>query len=1096
VSTGAEFEKVERPFVDQLISMGWKYTIGNPDDPTAAGRQSFRDVLLLDDLRRALVRINVNDERREWLDDARVSTAVSALQRLGATKLMEANQLATEMLLNGTTVDGLPDWEGGRSRTVHYVDWEHPENNVFRVVNQFKLEEPGGQAHRHIVPDLVLFVNGIPLTVVECKSPNLSEPLEEAIDQLQRYSNQRAWLEGNEGNEKLFHTNQFMVATCFEQARVGTIGAQAVHFMEWKDTAPVPMDAVAASLGKKQLSPQELLVAGMLRPEILLDIVRHFTLFRIEEGRTIKIVTRYQQYRAVHAAIERLLTGKTRAQDGQHDRRGGIIWHTQGSGKSLAMVFLVRKMRSMSELRRFKVVIVTDRKDLQKQLGDTVELSGENVRVARSIAGAKRLLAQKGPGLVFVMIQKYQERDLDPGEERDDADEAIVDTAAEVGEFPVLNEDYSILVLVDEAHRSHASAMHANLMRALPNCARIGFTGTPIIMGAKKRTHEIFGDFIDQYRLKQSEADGATVPILYEGRTAEGAVSDGRDLDEVFEDMLRGWTPEELERIKAKYATRGQVMEAQALIDAKARDILRHYVENILPNGYKAQLVAVSRRAAIRYQMALATARDELVAEVESLEPGLVGLSDDELAELPKRKQFLVRAQRSLPRLQQLEFAAVISGAHTDPPEWTEWTDSVKVKARIAAFKKPFPSDENDDPKTSSNLAFLIVKSMLLTGFDAPIEQVMYLDRYIKEAELLQAIARVNRPCGEAKHAGMVVDYFGVARHLKEALAVYAAEDIEGTLQDLKDEIPKLRDRHLRAVDFFESRDVETSDVEACIELLVDERLRAEFHMLLKTFLVTLDLVMPRPEALPYLKDAKTLGDIQMRARNRYRSGERPIGQEVGAKVRELIDEHIVSLGIDPKIPPLEITDAKFDAEVAKLGSPRARASEMEHALRYHIRKHLDEDPELYERLSKRLDRILAEFKDRWDQLAVALTAFTEEAQAGRGEDESGLDPETEGPFFGVLTREVAGDVELTGDDLEHLVEVTRGVLRHLRKEIALTDFWKKTHAQDGLRNWIVQYLDGAEVLPFERLPEVADRLVELARVNHDRLVRHVAPTG
>ena len=332
----------------------------------------------------------------------------------------------------------------------------------------------------------MLFVNGIPLVVVECKSPTISDPMDEAIGQLQRYSNQRHWLDGNEGNERLFHTNQFMVATCFEQARVGTIGAQAHHFMEWKDTAPVPLAEVAASLGKERLSRQETLVAGMLRPDILLDIVRHFILFSTDQGRTIKIVTRYQQYRAVQAAVQRLLTGQTRAQDGQHDRRGGIIWHTQGSGKSLTMVFLVRKLRTMPELRRFKVVVVTDRTDLQKQLSDTAELAGEKVKIGRTVAGVKKLLAQKGPGLVFAMIQKYQERDLDPDADGASEDLVAASPLTDVGEFPVLNEDESILVLVDEAHRSQASALHANLLHALPNCARIGFTGTPIIMGAEE----------------------------------------------------------------------------------------------------------------------------------------------------------------------------------------------------------------------------------------------------------------------------------------------------------------------------------------------------------------------------------------------------------------------------------------------------------------------------------------------------------------------------------------------------------------------------------------------------------------------------------
>ena len=1089
MSTGPELSEVEQPFVDQLISMGWKYTTGSSDYPSASGRESFRDVLLLDDLREALARINGDDDGQPWLDEGRVSTAVSAIQRPDAIKLMEANQACTELLLRGIAVEGLPGWEGGRSRTARFIDWDDPENNTFRVVNQFKLEEPGGQAHKHIIPDLVLFVNGIPLVVVECKSPSISDPMDEAIGQLQRYSNQRYWLEGNEGNERLFHTNQFMVATCFEQARVGTIGAQVHHFMEWKDTAPVPLAEVAASLGKEKLSRQESLVAGMLRPEILLDITRHFILFHADQGRTIKIVTRYQQYRAVHSAVERLLTGATRAKDGQHDRRGGIVWHTQGSGKSLTMVFLVRKLRTMPELRRFKVVVVTDRTDLQKQLSDTAELAGEKVKIGRSVRGVKKLLAQKGPGLVFAMIQKYQERDLDPDADGAGEDLATAGALVDVGEFPVLNEDESILVLVDEAHRSQASALHANLLRALPNCARIGFTGTPIIMGQRKRTHEIFGEFIDRYRLKQSEDDGATVPILYEGRTAEGAVADGRDMDELFEDMFRDHTPEELERIKRKYATKGDVIEAERLIAAKARDILRHYVENVLPNGFKAQVVAVSRRAAIRYQAAFMEAQRELVAEVETLDPNLIGLADDEMATLERRTQFLVRAQRSLETLRRLDFAAVISGTHNDPPGWMEWSDSAKVKARIEAFKKPLPSPENDDPQRASNLGFLIVKSMLLTGFDAPVEQVMYLDRYIKEAELLQAIARVNRPNGEKKAAGLVVDYFGVAQHLKEALAVYADEDIEGTLQDLRDEIPKLRDRHARVVDLFESRDVELSDIEASVGLLEDERLRAEFHLLLKGFLMTLDVVLPRPQALPYVKDAKTLGDIQLRARNRYRSGERPIGEEVGAKVRALIDQYVMSLGIDPKIPPMVIGDPTFDEHVEKLRSPEAKASEMEHALRFEIRQHLDEDPERYEQLSKRLDRILTQMQDRWDDLVTALKELTDDAKAGRQADDTGLDPETEAPFLGVIRQEVAKDGTVPREELQRLAAVTRGLVAFICTEIALADFWNKPQAQEALRKRIVQLLDDGIALPLSQLEELADRLLELARVNQTKLV-------
>src|SRR5680860_1067667 len=321
---GPEFQLVEQPFIDQLISMGWKYSTGNLDHP-----------------RDALVRINLNDQGEEWLDQARVSQAVSALQRLGTLKLLEANQEFMELLLKGTVVEGLPGWDHGKSHTARYIDWDHPENNEFRAINQFRVDEPGGQAKKFVVPDIVLFVNGIPLAVVECKSPYLTAPMEEAIDQLQRFSNQRHWIEENEGNKKLFHPNQLMLGTYFDQARVGSISSSATHYLEWKDTAPVPLAEVASQLGKEQLSSQEMLVAGMLRPEIFLDIVRHCILFADSGGKIVKIVPRYQQYRAVVLSVFLSGLAGLQALHGFDDRRGGIIWHTQGSGKSLTMVFLV-----------------------------------------------------------------------------------------------------------------------------------------------------------------------------------------------------------------------------------------------------------------------------------------------------------------------------------------------------------------------------------------------------------------------------------------------------------------------------------------------------------------------------------------------------------------------------------------------------------------------------------------------------------------------------------------------------------------------------------------------------------------------------------
>lgn len=1099
-----EERQVEKPLIEQLRGMAWQYLPGDIDVPDFTERSSFREVLLHGRMLAALKRINLDDAGQPWLDDSRANQALGHLERLGANKLMEANQLATELLLKGTSVEAPADDASNRERSVKFIDFDHPERNDFLVINQFRVDPPwavGGKGF--IIPDLVLFVNGIPLVVIECKSPSATNPMEEAINQLMRYANQRDWVEQDEGAERLFHYNQFTVATFGYQARVGTFTATPEHYLEWKDTSPVAMEEVCRELGVDKLTSQQTLVIGTLRPAHLLDIVRNFTLYQQAGGRTIKIVGRYQQFRAVQKAIKRLQQGQTRAQQGESDQRGGIIWHTQGSGKSLTMVFLVRKLRTMPDLRRFKVVIVTDRTDLEKQLAATATLTDETVRKATSTQRLKDLLGQEGADLVFAMIQKYQEREdvaeviafnkakaeepqtdydkvaEDKGEYDIEADRLMLADA----DFPVINESESILVMVDEAHRSQASQLHANLMRALPNCAKIGFTGTPIIVGDRKRTHEIFGDFIDRYTIKQAEDDGATLPILYEGRTAEGEVADGRDLDELFEDMFRGRSQEELEAIKAKYATKGNVLEAPKMIDAKAEDMLRHYVGNILPNGFKAQVVTVSRLAAIRYVEAFQSAKQELLKSLSILDPEWLAMDADELERQDEHVQFLVRAHHYRDTIEHLDFAVVISGSHNDDPAWKEWTDKSKQDARIERFKKPL---FHEDPAKRDGLAFLIVKSMLLTGFDAPIEQALYLDRSIRDHDLLQAIARVNRTHPN-KHCGLVVDYYGVGHHLKDALAVYADEDVTGALTSIKDELPILSDRHQRVVAVLTDRGVaDIKDVDACVDLLRSKAVRAEFVVKLKKFLESLDVVMPRPEALPYVRDAKILGFINKAAANLYRDNQLNI-MGCGEKVRQLIDEHIESTGIDPRVPPISILADDFEEVVGRHKSKRAQASEMEHAARYHIRKHLNEDPIYYKKLSEKLEDILKQFADQWDELVEALRAFTAEVQAGRKGDPTGtgLKLETEVPFFELLAEEADLDDSPSTETLTRLAGTTVELVAHLSQEIRLVDFWRTPEAQRRLRGWVVDFLDDNDLVPFEAQERCADRIIELARNRH-----------
>jgi len=555
MSAGPEYTEVEQPFHSQLLGLGWLHLEGDSYDPTVSNRDTFRQILLEERLRSRLLDLNLGPDGQPWLDDYRLSEAISSLTRTEPGSLIEVNERMTERLLEGVSVAGLPGWDQGRSQRIKFIDWDHPERNDFLAINQFRVDEPGGQAKKFVVPDVVLFVNGIPLVVIECKSPYITDPMAEGIDQLRRYANQRN-LGAPEGNEQLFWTNQFVISTYGDKARVATFTAGPEHFLEWKDCAPTSKDALAEKLGKTvaELTGQELMVAGMLTPATLLDLVRHFTLFTEVGGRRIKIVARYQQYRAVLKSINRLRTGKTRLADGESDRRGGLIWHTQGSGKSLTMVFLVRAMRSDPVLRAFKVVIVTDRTDLEKQLAGTAKLSGEIIERARNAKKLRKLLAEHGPALVFAMIQKYRDTDGAAAQET----KLAGDTATEA--LGILNEDEAVVILVDEAHRSQTSSLHANLMAALPNAAKIGFTGTPIMREGKKRTERIFGPYIDKYTIRQAEADGATVPILYEGRTAKGAVQGASDLDELFEDMFAEHTDEEIEKLKQRYATSGAVL--------------------------------------------------------------------------------------------------------------------------------------------------------------------------------------------------------------------------------------------------------------------------------------------------------------------------------------------------------------------------------------------------------------------------------------------------------------------------------------------------------------------------------------------------------
>jgi type I restriction enzyme R subunit len=651
----------------------------------------------------------------------------------------------------------------------------------------------------------------------------------------------------------------------------------------------------------------------------------------------------------------------------------------------------------------------------------------------------------------------------------------------------VVNTDESVLTLIDEAHRSHGSTLHANLLEALPNCARIGFTGTPIIMGRKKKTSDIFGEYIDIYQLADAEADGAVVPILYQGHTVKGAVREGRELDEVFEDMF-DLGPEELEELQRRYATKGHVLEAEKLVAGKAKSMLRHYVGTVLPNGFKAQLAAYSREATVRYREALLAARDELVREIERLPAHLL---DADPESLDRRKAFLIRAHARLGLLKAVDFVPVISpGTANDEERYTEWTDEHKQEQRIEAFKQPFPGKpaEGEHP-----IAFLIVKSMLLTGFDAAIEQVLYVDRSLKEAELLQAVARVNRPA-ERKTCGFVVDYYGVANHLAEALKAYAADDIHGALKDLRDEVAKLEPRRRRLHLLFTDRGATPAPIEqakeACVLLLEDAQLRDRFEVEFKRFLTTVDIVLPLPDARPYLSDAKLFAEIQLRARRRYRIDDGEFDPSLyGEKVRELIDEHLEALGVEQVLPPVSLTAKDFREKVEALISSRAKASEMEHAIRHHISVHFPEDPARYKRLSERLEEILRQHQQDWEQQVLTLGDLLTEMQRDRSGDGGGLNP-VEHALYGVLLEETATNGVVDATAGKRLGDVARWLHALAAEETHKVDFWRRPVDQANLTKQIATALVAGEVCDLDQVGSLADKLFEVVKANRRRLSR------
>ncbi len=702
---------VEEAVLEWAESLGYSILHGPEIAPgeTGAERESFNDVLLAGRVREALGRLNPD------VPDEALEEAFRRIARTETPSLIENNRRFHRLLVNGVDIEYQDE-----DRTVHdkvwLVDFENPENNDWLAVNQFTVIEQSssGQGHNRR-PDVILFVNGLPLVVIELKNAaDENATTRKAFDQLQTYKLQLP---------TLMMYNAALVASDGISARIGTLTAGWDRFMPWRT---VDGETIAPK-GKPEL---DTLIRGVLDKSRLLDLVRHFIVFEDDGGTLVKKMAGYHQYHAVNRAVDCTL----QAVSPRGDRRVGVVWHTQGSGKSLTMAFYAGKVVQHPRMENPTLVVITDRNDLDDQLAGTFALCQELLRQkpvqAENRDEVQELLQVASGGVVFTTLQKFAP---DPGQS-----------------YPQLSDRRNVIVIADEAHRSqyghYAKAKKTgeisygftkHLRDALPNASYIGFTGTPIELG-NKNTKAVFGDYIDIYDISRAVEDGATVKIYYEGRLAKLELNKAElpRIDVEFEEITEGEEQSAKEKLKTKWAALEKLVGSEKRIRLIAQDIVHHWEERLAAMDGKGMIVCMSRRICV-----------ELYAELIKLRPDWDSDKDEEGT-----------------------LKVVMTGSASDPLEWQSHIRPKRGREQLAKrFKNP------DDP-----LKLVIVRDMWLTGFDAPCLHTMYVDKPMSGHNLMQAIARVNRVF-KNKPGGLIVDYLGLAAELKRALAQYTNADREDT---------------------------------------------------------------------------------------------------------------------------------------------------------------------------------------------------------------------------------------------------------------------------------------------------------------------------
>ncbi|MCB4776835.1 MAG: type I restriction endonuclease subunit R [Sulfurovum sp.] len=883
---------IQNNTIDLLKNMGYIYIA--PEDMTKF-RSSTRQVVLKDVLLKQLQKLNGFEYKGTAykFSAKNIARAIDDLDVLLNEGLMTANQKISDQLLLGNSyseelIDGVK-----KSFSLHYIDYKNPENNLFHVTEEFVVDRVNQQEqHKTRRPDLVLFINGIPFGVIELKRS--SRGTEEGISQMLR----------NQSIDEiptLFKYVQMTLAGNNHSPQYGTTGTPKKFYAVWKEK-DVDLSAVVKD---RTPSPLDKSVYALFEKHRMVELLHSFVIF---DGK-VKKIARYQQYFAIESIMERI--GKL---DNTGRRQGGLIWHTQGSGKSLTMVMLAKVIKR--NIVGSKVIIVTDRKDLDKQIHDT--FNNSEVKAVRAKSGRDLVaLLQSGKSVITTLIHKFEK----------------------VKNENVTFNDPNTFILVDESHRTQGGDMHKAMKKVFPQACYLGFTGTPL-MRREKNSFAKFGGEIHRYTINQAVEDKAVLPLLYEGRLVDQWVNDEKGLDRRFEQIVRHLNEEQVLDLKKKWARFQKVASSERRLEMIMLDINEDVRKRLQGTDFKAILATSSKYEAIKYHKLFEEMGDIRTAFVISAPDSREGHSevDDE------NRAFI-----------QEEWSHVMK-KYGDEEQYLD-----KVK---------------DEFINGEEIELLIVVDKLLTGFDAPRASVLYIDKLLKEHNLLQAIARVNR-LYEGKDFGFIVDYRGLLGDLDKALNDYSGladfdeEDITGAVFDIREEIARVKTYYEHLEELF--KEVENKQDQESYEVcLADEEKRKRFYDCLSHYARALKLalssdkmeeVFSAKEIVNYKEKMKFYAQLRKAVRIRYH--EQVDFGKYEKQMQKLLDTFISADEVNQLTKLVNIFDEEFEKELERVVGDNARADSILSATTAVITEKRESNPAYYDKLSKRIQEIIEEYREK-----------------------------------------------------------------------------------------------------------------------------------